>query len=234
MPILNDFTKSLAQFLDPAFWGVVVKALALTILLLLAVGIGAGALVNLLLPDVVTIPFFGEITIFDNLASIAAVGSIFLLSGFLMFPVAAVFVGLFLDQIADAVDARHYPDLPKLRSRSIDETLRDAARFAGVFLLVNGVALIIYLVSTLLAPVIFWLVNGYLIGREYFHQVACRRMEPGKAHALRQRYWFRVWAAGVLMAVPLSIPGINLIVPILGVATFTHQVQRLRQAHRFD
>ena len=33
--------------------------------------------------------------------------------------------------------------------------------------------------------------------------------------------------AGALMAAPLSIPLVNLVIPVLGVATFTHMVQRL-------
>jgi len=44
---------------------------------------------------------------------------------------------------------------------------------------------------------------------------------------LRKRHWLRVWAAGTLMAIPLSIPLVNLLIPILGVATFTHQFHRL-------
>jgi uncharacterized protein involved in cysteine biosynthesis len=31
-----------------------------------------------------------------------------------------------------------------------------------------------------------------------------------------------IWAAGILMAVPLSVPLLNLLVPVLGAATFTH------------
>jgi len=36
-----------------------------------------------------------------------------------------------------------------------------------------------------------------------------------------------VWLAGFLMAVPLSLPLFNLLVPVLAVATFTHLVHRL-------
>jgi len=36
-----------------------------------------------------------------------------------------------------------------------------------------------------------------------------------------------VWLAGALMAAPLSLPLVNLFVPVLGVATFTHIFHRL-------
>lgn len=229
MPILTDFQKAVAQFSDRRFLAVLVKALGLTLALFLAISLGFSWLLGLILPDQITVPFLGEITIFSSLLSFAAIPALMLLSTFLMFPVAAIFVGLFLDDVADAVDRRHYPALPKPRRLDLGEVLLDAARFAGLFLAVNAVALIIYVLSTVLAPVIFWLVNGFLIGREYFHQVACRRMPPTEAHRLRKDNWLRVWIAGVLMAVPLSIPFLNLIVPILGIATFTHQVERLRR-----
>ena len=43
-----------------------------------------------------------------------------------------------------------------------------------------------------------------------------------RARQLRRRHMTTIWAAGVLMAVPLSIPLLNLLIPILGAATFTH------------
>jgi CysZ protein len=47
------------------------------------------------------------------------------------------------------------------------------------------------------------------------------------AKALRKRHWLTVWWAGGLMAAPLSIPFVNLLVPVLGAATFTHLFHRL-------
>ena len=40
------------------------------------------------------------------------------------------------------------------------------------------------------------------------------------------------WLAGTLMAAPLSIPLVNLLVPVLGVATFTHLFHRLAERAR--
>ena len=39
----------------------------------------------------------------------------------------------------------------------------------------------------------------------------------------------RVWLAGCLMAIPLVVPILNLFVPTLGAATFTHLYHRLRR-----
>jgi CysZ protein len=89
------------------------------------------------------------------------------------------------------------------------------------------VALVLYLIFTPLAPILFWVVNGILLGREYAQLVALRRIGRGRgrrvpqaspAHDLRRRR-----ADGV----PLTIPVVNLLVPILGAATFTHLYHRL-------
>jgi uncharacterized protein involved in cysteine biosynthesis len=65
-------------------------------------------------------------------------------------------------------------------------------------------------------------VNGILIGREYGQMVALRRNDAKGAAAFRKRNRPTLFAAGVLMAVPLTIPVVNILVPILGAATFTH------------
>ena len=88
-------------------------------------------------------------------------------------------------------------------------------------------ALAVYLLAPPLAPLAFWLVNGFLLGREYFTLVAQRRLSPEAAARLRGRHAGRVWLAGVAMALPMSLPIVNLFVPILGVAVFTHQFHRL-------
>jgi CysZ protein len=91
---------------------------------------------------------------------------------------------------------------------------------------VNVVALVIYFAVPPFAPLVFWLVNGYLLGREYFQLVAMRRLGRTDAYSLRRQNGLRVWIAGVLMTIPLSVPVLNLIVPIVGVAVFTHQFHR--------
>ncbi|MCB1374114.1 MAG: EI24 domain-containing protein, partial [Rhodobacteraceae bacterium] len=87
-----------------------------------------------------------------------------------------------------------------------------------------------YLLLPPLAPFVFWLVNGFLLGREYFQLVAMRRLGPEGAARLRRANAGRIWLAGTAMAVPLSVPVLNLLVPILGVAVFTHQLHRMAPA----
>ncbi|MEO1734371.1 MAG: EI24 domain-containing protein, partial [Pseudomonadota bacterium] len=98
----------------------------------------------------------------------------------------------------------------------------DGLGFLGVLVVANLFALVLYLIFAPLAPIIFWLLNGFLLGREYFTLAAMRRIGRPAAKALRRRHIVTIWAAGTLMAIPLSVPIVNLIIPILGAATFTH------------
>ncbi|MEM8978481.1 MAG: EI24 domain-containing protein, partial [Pseudomonadota bacterium] len=93
--------------------------------------------------------------------------------------------------------------------------------------LVYLLALVLYVIFLPFAPIIFWGLNGFLLGREYFHLVAVRRVGLAEARRLRKLHFASIWAAGTLMAVPLSVPLLNLVIPIFGVATFTHIFHRL-------
>jgi len=150
------------------------------------------------------------------------------LSIFLMVPVASAFTGLFLDDVADAVEARHYPHLPQAPRASFLTALVDSLRYFGVLVALNLVGMVVFIFSGGLGIVALWLINGYLLSREYFTMIALRRLPPDAAHAMRRDNLFRLWTTGVLMAIPLSIPLVNLFMPVVAAATFTHLFHRLR------
>jgi len=226
--LIDDFLKSCVQMFSGRFIWVLLKSLFLTVVLLLGLSYGFWYFLGVVLPESFTLPLIGEITFLDDVLSFAAIPALLVVSVFLMFPVAALFIGIFLDEIAGAVERRHYPQLPKAIGTSLGDALVDGLQFGFVFLVVNALALLVYVVAAPLAPFVFWAVNGYLLGREYFSQVALRRLAVGEAKAFRRKHRGQVWLAGVAMAIGLTVPVLNLIVPILGVATFTHLFQRLR------
>jgi uncharacterized protein involved in cysteine biosynthesis len=226
--ILSDFLRALGQLGDARFRSVLLRGIGLTVLLLAGVTVLFVTAIGWFVPDEITLPWVGS---FGGLDAILSWGSVVLMIGlsvFLMVPVAAAFTGFFLDDVADAVEARHYPALPPATPVPLGTALIDSVNFLGVIIAVNIVALIVYPFSGPFAPVLFWVVNGYLLGREYFTLVAMRRLGRQGARDLRRRYSGQVWLAGALMAAPLSIPLVNLLVPVLGVATFTHLVHRLQ------
>jgi CysZ protein len=225
--ILGDFVKALGQMGDRRFWRVIAKGVGLAILLLLAIYAAFVTVLPYLVPDTLTLPWIGPVSGVDTLLGWASLGLMVLLSIFLMVPVAAAFAGIFADDVADAVEARHYPTLPPAPQPSLGDSLVSAANFMGLVIAVNALAFVVYLFSGPFAPLVFWAVNGYLLGREYFSSIATRRLGKDGAKALRKRFGGRIWLAGALMAAPLSIPLVNLVIPVLGAATFTHMFHRL-------
>jgi len=228
--ILSAFLAALGQLGDRRFVKVVVLGVGLSVLLLVAVTLLLSELVGWIAPDSLTLPWVGPVGGLDRIAGWGAILVMAGLSIFLMVPVAALFSGLFLEQVADAVEDRHYPALPPARPLSFYQNLIASVNFFGVLVAVNLVALVLYLMVGPFGPLLFWVVNGYLLGREYFQTVAYRRMDRRSAQALRRANAGTIWLAGALMAVPLSLPLVNLVVPVLGVATFTHIFHRLAGA----
>jgi len=228
--ILSDFLKALGQITDGRFLGVLAIGLGLTIALLVGFYVVFVTVIGWVVPDSFSLPWIGEITWVDTALTWASVPVMLVLSSILMVPVASAFISMFLETIAAAVERKHYPDLPPARSIGVLEGLVDALKFLGLLIGVNLVALVLYLIFTPLAPILFWVVNGILLGREYAQLVALRRSDAAGAAAFRRRHRPTIFAAGVLMAVPLTIPVVNLLVPILGAATFTHLHHRLTRA----
>lgn len=225
--ILGDFLKALGQLSDPRFLRVLLVGVALTLALLFGVYAGFVQLVDWLTPDPFTLPWVGEVRWVDDLLGWASLALMLVFSIFLMVPVASAFTGFFLEDVAAAVEARHYPDLPPVPRIPFYEALIDSINFFGVLIAVNTLALILFAFVGPFSPLLFWAVNGYLLGREYFQMVAMRRLGRKAAQALRRRYRARVWIAGTLMAAPLSVPVINFFIPVLGAATFTHFFHRI-------
>ena len=226
--ILSDFLKSVAQFDDPKFRRVLWRGMGLTIALLIAACLLVNFGINQLLSSAWAANLIGDQSWLGALINIGGALFTIALSIWLMVPVTSAIIALFLDEVAQAVEARHYPHLPKQTATKLQDQILVGIRFLGILLLANIGALILSMIVPLLGPFVFWATNGYLMGREYFQMAAMRRLPRAQAQELFKRHQGSIWIAGVLMAIPMSIPLVGLFIPILGAATFTHQFERLR------
>lgn len=220
--IFTAFFKTLGQTGDPRFRKVLFLGLGLTVALLIAAYAGFLVLIQWLVGPEATVPVLGEITWLDDLLSIGSLFLMLLLSVFLMVPVASAITSMFLDEVAQAVEDKHYPALPPAPKVPFWDAVKDTVNFLGLLIAANILALFLYVLFPPAALFIFWGLNGFLLGREYFTLAAARRVGTAEAKKLRRRHAGTIWAAGTLMAMPLSVPLLNLVVPILGAATFTH------------
>ena len=218
--IPRAFLAALGQIRDPRFRTVLAKGLLLTILFLFMFYVAVLCALLWVLPDVIALPWLGEISVPRQFVSLGSFLVMAVLSTFLMLPVAAAFTGIFLDDVADAVEARHYPMLSPAPRIGLMDGLRESIGFLGIVLVANLVALVLYF--TPLSPFVFFGLNGFLLGREYFRVIAVRRLGRRDAGRLFRQHLPVIWITGALMAMLLTVPLFNLLVPVLGAATFTH------------
>jgi uncharacterized protein involved in cysteine biosynthesis len=220
--ITSAIVKSFQQLIDAAFRGVLIKSLGLTILtflvLIFALSYGLGYVFSYDL----TLTYFGTKFSFGTLISWSSFLILLVLSIFLMIPIATLVSSFFLEDVATAVEAKHYSYVQAPIKTPVSEVFKDTINFFGVLIILNLLALFLSIFFLPFAPLIFWALNGFLLGREYFQMVAMRHLERQDAQKMRRNYLGRVWLVGILMAVPLSVPVLNLFVPMIGVATFTH------------
>ncbi len=147
----------------------------------------------------------------------------------LLFPVVvAAAVGWFAEDVARAVERRYYPELPPPVGMSIGENVVATLRFTAIALALNLLALPLYLLP---GPnlVIYLALNGYLLGREYFELVAGRRLPWSTVRGLRQRARARLWLAGAVIALLLTVPVLNLVAPVVAIAFMIHLFESLRR-----
>ena len=225
--IFDAFIKAVGQLPDRRFRSVLWRGIGLTLALLVAVYALLLQLIEWLTDTPVNLPGVGEVTWLGDLLSWGSLFVMIFASVFLMIPVASAITSLFLDEVAAAVEDRHYPHLPPTEPVSFSEGLRDTVNFLGVLVAANAAAVVLYVMFPFFIFFIFFALNGFLLGREYFQLAAMRRVGRAQAKVLRSKHYATIWIAGCLMAVPLSIPLVNLVIPILGAATFTHLFHRL-------
>ena len=206
------------DILSPPFRGVLLKALALTLALLAALWLTLEWLVARFLAT----PWPWLDTTLDVLTGLG-----FLIGlGFLVAPVAALFAGIFLDDVAEVVERTHYPADPPGRAQPLLFSIVTAIKFLGVVLLVNVVALpLVFLVG--FGFLVFLAANAYLLGREYFELAALRHHDEIAARRLRLRNAGTIFAAGLVIAVFVAIPVVNLLAPLFATAFMVHLEKRL-------
>lgn len=149
-----------------------------------------------------------------------------------LFPAMMLLVlGFFLDSVVTSVERAHYPELGPARPIGIGEIVISGLRLAILALVINLLALPLYFVPAV-GLVLYYLLNGYLVGRQYFELVALRRVDRRAMLALWHEYRARLILAGAIVAFLLSLPVIDLAAPVIGAAFMLHLFEGLRRRIR--
>lgn len=216
------------QVFSPALRGILWKSLGLTAGLLILIWLGLTHLFGLYLHDHASSTAY---PVLDGFAFFLAGAGLFVALIYLLPVVLALVAGLFLDDVAEAVERMDYPSQAPGRPLSFRLSLVYGLRFAGLSLLVNLVALALFFI-----PVVnigaFFLANAYLLGREYFELAAGRFKPMPDAARMRRNNRGTIVAAGAILAALALVPLFNLLTPLFGVALMVHLHKQLdaRQA----
>lgn len=156
---------------------------------------------------------------------LGSIGSVII--AWLLFPgIMPVIVNFFGERIARLIEKNEYPDagLPR-EAKFLTELLHDV-RFSVMVILLNIIALPFYLFP-LVNIILFYSLNGWLLGREFFVMVARRHIPTEQAEAIRKTHGRSIFLAGVALTILATIPVVNLVAPFWGIAVMVHLYHKL-------
>lgn len=211
--MIQAISKSIAQLSDPKFRSVIVKSLLYAVIALIISFIVIFQLAGLIPPS----DWDWVNTIVSWFSGFGA----FMVAIFLFPLTMSAVIGIFLDDIADAVEAKHYPNDPVSRDVPLWSSIWDALKFFAVIILCNLLALPLYLIPGV-NLVVYYVLNGYLLSREFFQQVAVRHHTMKDVTRIRKVKSMEIFLTGIVIAFCMTIPVLNLIIPIIATATMVH------------
>ena len=217
--MIRAFLLSIRQLGDPAILRVLAGSIAITLAVFALLGVGV---------------WFGAQDASDDwlgfrsgaLSGLIAVAAA-VLGGWLLFRVVAIAVlQLFADRIVAAVEARYYPTaLASARPVGQGRAALMGVRSAGRAILVNLLALPVYLLLlvTGVGPAIaFFVVNGWLLGRDLGEMIAARHLRGAPVRDWRKANRSRLFVLGLVETGLFVVPVANILAPVIGAAMATH------------
>ncbi|WP_010218446.1 EI24 domain-containing protein [Sphingomonas sp. PAMC 26621] len=226
--MLRAFLLSLGQLGDRKILAVFVKSLLVTVLLIAVLGAALWYVAARLAAR------WGWDSTAGGLLGAAALLAAFGLSWLLFRAIAIGVMGAFADDVVIAVEARHYPAaLATARNVSTARGIGLGLRSAGRAILVNLALAPIYvalLVTGVGTWLLFFLVNGWLLGLDLGQMVAARHIPSALMRDWRKTGAVERFALGVAGTALFMVPVLNLFAPILGAAMATHLFHEGRSA----
>lgn len=233
--MLDDAASAVAQMFSPPLRAVLWKSIGLALVLIVVAGIGLERLIVWLVAyggtsietgfgPVVHYP----ISVLAWALSIAAGLGIVFGGIFLMPAVTSLVTSFFADRIAEVVEREHYPgDMPGVdlpMSIAMIEGIKTALLTIVVYIIAAPL-----LLFAGFGGLVFFFATAWLLGREYFELAAMRHRTPASAKALRRRHAGTVYAAGLFIALFVSIPIVNLATPLFAMALMVHTYKRIER-----
>jgi CysZ protein len=234
--MLDAAFKAISQLFSQPLRAVLLKAVGLAVLLIVIIGIGLNRVFAALAASGATwaeqTSGFAPHAAWAALAWVLSImASLGIVTGALfLMPTITAFVGsFFVDEVAEAVELETYPAEPAGHALPSFRALIEGVKVALLALVVYFCALP-FIFFAGIGVIVLFLANAYLLGREYFELAAMRFRPPHEAKALRKANASYIFLAGMVIAVFVSIPLVNLATPIFAMAYMVHIHKRLTGA----
>jgi CysZ protein len=226
--MIDAASKAFADLFTTRLRGVLLKSIGLALLLIVIISLGLNHVIAGFAERGATwaeqttgfAPHAAWATLAFVLSVMAGLGII--TGALFLMPAVTAFVGsFFVDEVADVVEREHYLAEPAGRALQIFRALIEGIKVALLALVVYLCALP-FIFFAGLGVVILFLANAYLLSREYFELAAMRFRPPAEAKAMRKRNATYIFLSGLVIAVFVSIPVLNLATPIFAMAFMVH------------
>ena len=203
--------RAVGSLLTPGMMGVFVLSIVVTLLTLFGFVVAASC-------------FFSWVAMHYALAGyipwLGGLGSA--LAAWMLFPgIMPIIISFFDMRITRVIEQHDYPASLQVTETLFWKEFWHDVRFSLKAVLLNILVLPLYLVPGVNLILFYWL-NGYLLGREYFVMAARRHMPVAQAEALRRKHSGAVLGGGILLTLVATIPVVNLFAPFWGVAVMVH------------
>lgn len=223
--MLGFLSKALSQLGDPVLRRVLLIGVAGSAVVFISLNVLVWWIFSSTV-DLSSLSLWGWLEdVLDWIAGFVVGLSLLIVSAVLFPGVSTIIVGFFLEDVVVAVEARYYPNEPPARPQPASEVVASTARFALMVIGLNLLCLPFYLILMFIPPlnlVLYYVLNGYLISREFFELVALRRMEPAAALNMRRQSRGKIMVAGILLTFVLTIPIVNFLTPVIATAFMVH------------
>lgn len=212
--MLSPMFRALQQVDDPVFLGVLLRSIGWCVAAFVGVLAGSAWGVQQLVGHPGWLGWLAGLA-----GGLVAAG----LAVWFFIPAAVLIATLYINRVSDAVDRRFYPALPPPNAGApVAVQAWDGAVLGAQVLAWQVVTLILAVLLPGVGLVLGWAVTGWAIGRGLFVAIAMRRMSRADALAAYGRRRLPVLVQGGLLALAGTVPLLNLLVPVIGVAALTH------------
>ncbi|MBP9694111.1 MAG: EI24 domain-containing protein [Alphaproteobacteria bacterium] len=212
---MQIFLRSLSQLFDLKILTIIFKSIFLAVLVFI---------ISIFLLHS-SLKYLIELTTdnqwFSYLSYIGDIG--FLGLSVFLFPAVFIFVSSFyFPQVMNRVEKVYYPSL-KANESALHVELWSALKLFLLVLFVNLLALPFYIIPVI-NIFVYFAVNGFLLGREYFEMAALRYYEPGEIKRLHVLHRTPKFMLGLCFAFLGWAPLVNLLSPTFAVLLMSHYV----------